>query len=947
MRLMSKGLWVLPTIYIPLITLFAEANKTIPSVTKKVNVAVIAPDFHREVRPILESTCIQCHGIEKQKGGLRLDTLANAKKGGDSGSALIPGNLEDSLLLDRIFLPADDDEIMPPENGPLSPAQQDILKRWIKAGGHWPQGVQLFPHSERELALRNIANNKKLVELAVHPAQISLSTKEDFNSFVIVAKYDDDITRDVTRESTLSLSNNSVVRMENNLIYPLKDGNSTLTVSFQNRKIELPIMVQDAMVERPVSFNLDVMPVFLKAGCNTGSCHGSARGQDRFMLSLFGYDAKGDHFRITREQGTRRINLAIPEESMLVEKAIAAVPHTGGKLFEKNSDHWNTLVGWLKRGAPEDPKDIAKPTNLELLPRSLLLEGRGARQQMTVVAHYSDGSTRDVTSLSVFQSNNDVSVNVDKGGLITADKRGEAFITARFGVFTKGTQVIVIPEDLKYKKPILPSNNYIDQLVYDKLHKLRIYPSETCSDEVFLRRVYLDVVGAVPNVETISTFIADQSPDKRERAVDELLSRKEFTEMWVMKFAELLQIRTDDNNGVSYKSTLLYFNWIKDRIANNVPMDQIVRDLLTAKGGTFVSPATNYYQIERDNLKITENVAQVFMGMRIQCAQCHDHPFDQWTQDDYYSFASFFSQVGRKQAADPRESVIYNRNTGEINHPVHKKPMPPKFLGGETPEIKKGTDRRQVLADWLASPDNPFFARNLANIVWSHFFGQGIIEPVDDVRISNPPSNPELLDQLASRFTEYKYDFRKLVRDVCTSRIYQLSTRTNPSNEDDLRNFARAQLRRMRAEVLLDVVSQVTKTKNKFQGLPLGARALQIADGRFTNYFLTTFGRATRETVCSCEVVMEPNLSQALHLLNGDVTNSRITQGRIVQAMLKEGKDPETVIENLYLRCYSRKPRADEKANLLASLDGEESLESALNDIFWALLNSKEFIFNH
>jgi hypothetical protein len=947
MRLISKGLWVLPTIYIPLLSLFAEANKTIPSVTKKVNVAVIAPDFHREVRPILESTCIQCHGIEKQKGGLRLDTLANAKKGGDSGSALVPGNLEDSLLLDRIFLPADDDEIMPPENGPLSPAQQDILKRWVKTGGHWPQGVQLFPHSERELALRNIANNKKLVELAVHPAQINLSTKEDFNSFVIVAKYDDDITRDVTRESTLSLSNNNVVRMENNLIYPLKDGNSTLTVSFQNRKIELPIMVQDGMVERPVSFNLDVMPVFLKAGCNTGSCHGSARGQDRFMLSLFGYDAKGDHFRITREQGTRRINLAIPEESMLVEKAIAAVPHTGGKLFEKNSDHWNTLVGWLKRGAPEDPKDIAKPTNLELLPRSLLLEGRGARQQMTVVAHYSDGSTRDVTSLSVFQSNNDVSVNVDEAGLITADKRGEAFITARFGVFTKGTQVIVIPEDLKYNKPALPSNNYIDQLVYDKLHKLRIYPSEICSDEVFLRRVYLDVVGAVPDVETISTFIADQSPDKRGRAVDELLSRKEFTEMWVMKFAELLQIRTDDNNGVSYKSTLLYFNWIKDRIANNVPMDQIVRDLLTAKGGTFVSPATNYYQIERDNLKITENVAQVFMGMRIQCAQCHDHPFDQWTQDDYYSFASFFSQVGRKRAADPRESVIYNRNTGEINHPVHKKPMPPKFLGGETPEIKKGTDRRQVLADWLASPDNPFFARNLANIVWSHFFGQGIIEPVDDVRISNPPSNPELLEQLARRFTEYKYDFRKLVRDVCTSRIYQLSTRTNPSNEDDLRNFARAQLRRMRAEVLLDVVSQVTKTKNKFQGLPLGARALQIADGRFTNYFLTTFGRATRETVCSCEVVMEPNLSQALHLLNGDVTNSRITQGRIVQAMLKEGKDPETVIENLYLRCYSRKPRADEKANLLASLDGEESVESALNDIFWALLNSKEFIFNH
>ncbi len=947
MKIIPQAIWALSAFCFSLISLFAEANQTNSVIAEKSKTAEIAPNFHREVRPILESTCVECHGIEKQKGGLRLDTLAYAQKGGDSGPALVAGNLEDSLLLDRIFLPADDDEIMPPENGPLSPAQQDILRRWIKTGGHWPKGVQLFTHSPRELALREIAEDKELVELSIHPTQISLSTKEDFNSFIIVAKYGDDVTRDVTRESTLSLSNENVVRMENNTIHPIKDGNSTLTVTFQNRKVELPITVKDAVEERPISFNLDVMPVFLKAGCNTGSCHGSARGQDRFMLSLFGYDAKGDHFRITREQGTRRINLAIPEESMLVEKAIAAVPHTGGKLFEKNSDHWNTLVGWLRRGAPQDPESIAKPTDLELLPKSLLLEGQGATQQMTAIAHYSDGSTRDVTSLSVFQSNNDVSARVDDQGLITAEKRGEAFITARFDVFTKGTQVIVIPEDLQYEKPVLPQNNYIDQLVYDKLHKLRIYPSDLCSDEVFLRRVYLDVIGAVPEVETISEFIADKTPNKRERAVDDLLSRKEFTEMWVMKFAELLQIRTDDNNGVSYKSTLLYFNWIKDRIANNVPMDQIVRDLLTAKGGTFVSPATNYYQIERDNLKITENVAQVFMGMRIQCAQCHDHPFDQWTQDDYYSFASFFSQVGRKRAADPRESVIYNRNSGEINHPVHKKPMPPKFLGGETPEIKKGTDRREVLADWLASPENPFFARNLANIVWSHFFGQGIIEPVDDVRISNPPSNPELLDQLASRFTEYQYDFRKLVRDVCTSRIYQLSTRTNPSNEDDLRNFARAQLRRMRAEVLLDVISQVTKTKNKFQGLPLGARALQIADGRFSNYFLTTFGRATRETVCSCEVVMEPNLSQALHLLNGDVTNKRITQGRIVQTMLKEGKDPEKVIDDLYLRCYSRKPRADEKANLLASLDGEDSVESALNDVFWALLNSKEFIFNH
>ena len=954
-RLFSPGIIIFS---ISSFNLFSENNSNIKaeltppapaenSISVKVEKPVpVAPDFHKQVRPILEVSCIECHGVEKQKGDLRLDTLANLLKGGDSGPAIVPGNIDESILLERIFLPADDDEIMPPENGPLSSNQQDILKRWIITGANWPKGVQLFPVSKQELALRKKAESKKLVSLQIHPKQISLSTKEDFNSFVVVAKYADDVTRDVTKESTFSLSDENIVQLENHTLSPLKDGKATLKASFYNLNTELSIQVNNAQAERPVSFNLDVMPVFLKAGCNTGSCHGSARGQDRFMLSLFGYDAKGDHHRITREQGTRRINLAIPEESMLVEKAIAAVPHTGGKLFEKNSDHWHTLVNWLKRGAPEDPKDIAKPTDLELLPKSLLLEGKGAKQQMVVIAHYSDGTTRDVTSLSVFQSNNDVSANVDKNGIVTAEKRGEAFITARFDVFTKGTQAIIIPEDLKYKKPSLSTNNYIDELVHDKLHKLRIYPSELCSDEVFLRRVYLDVAGAVPDAETTAKFLKDSNANKRELVIDQLLDRKEFTDMWVMKFAELLQIRTDDNNGVSYKSTLLYFNWIKDRIASNMPMDQIVRELLTAKGGTFVSPATNYYQIERDNLKITENVAQVFMGMRIQCAQCHDHPFDQWTQDDYYSFASFFSQVGRKRGADPRESIIYNRNSGEINHPIHKKPMPPKFLGGETPEIKKGTDRRKVLADWLASPDNPFFARNLANIVWSHFFGQGIIEPVDDVRISNPPSNPELLDKLASQFTEYNYDFKKLVRDVCNSRAYQLSTRTNPSNEDDLRNFARAQLRRMRAEVLLDVISQVTQTKNKFQGLPLGARALQIADGRFSNYFLTTFGRATRETVCSCEVVMEPNMSQALHLLNGDVTNSRINQGKVVQTMLKDGKSPALIIDDLYLRCYSRLPRGDEKANLLASIDTENPTES-LTDIFWALLNSKEFIFNH
>ena len=907
---------------------------------------VKAPDFHTEVRAVLESTCISCHGANDQKGGLRLDTLAFAKEGGDSGPAIVPGNKIESTLIERIHLPADDDEIMPPKNGPLSPQQKDILNRWIETGANWPKGIQLKEITERELVLRTKARNKQFVSLAAYPPAITLTTKEDFNSIVLTATYSDDVTRDVTFESSVWLENSGIADFKDRILHPKQEGETKLIAEFQGKKVEIPVKVTAPTVPRPVSFKLDVMPVFMKAGCNTGSCHGSARGQDRFMLSLFGYDPEGDHFRITREQGTRRINLAVPEESMLVEKAIGTVPHTGGKLFSKNSKHWHTLVDWLKDGANKDPEDIAKPTNIELFPPSALLEGEGATQQLTVLAHYSDGTTRDVTPLTVFQSSNDVSAAVDEKGLVTAGSRGEAFMMARFNIFTVGVPMVVIPEDLKYQRPQLPANNYVDNHVHNKLHKLRMTPSELCSDEVFVRRLYLDITGLLPTVEESAAFLADTSADKRSKLIDQLLERKEFTELWVMKFAELLQIQTDDNQGMSYKATLLYFNWLKDRIANNVPMDQIVKDLLTSKGGTFKNPATNYYQVERDNLKITENVAQVFMGMRLQCAQCHNHPFDRWTQDEYYSFASFFSQVGRKRAADPRENIIYNRRSGEINHPVHKKPMPPKFLGDDTPEIPRNADRREVLAEWLASPKNPFFARNLANLVWAHFFGQGIIEPVDDVRVSNPPSNPELLDELSSKFTEYNYDFKKLVRDVCNSRIYQLSTKTNASNESDTRNFARSHLRRLRAEVMLDVISQATETKNKFQGLPLGAKAIQIADGRVSNYFLTTFGRAKRETVCSCEVVMEPSLSQALHLLNGDTTNNRIKQGKVVDTSLKEGKKPDQIIDELYLRCYSRKPREAEKANLLASLDMSNPREG-LEDVFWALLNSKEFIFNH
>lgn len=788
--------------------------------------------------------------------------------------------------------------------------------------------------------------DRQLSKIEVFPSAVTLLHARDRQSIVVQASYSDGVTRDVTGEVKYTFANPALAKLNDNRITPAADGTTELKIEFSGKNLSLPITIKDAAKERPVSFKNDVMPIFMRAGCNAGSCHGAARGKDGFRLSLFGYDPDGDHHRITREMATRRVNLALPREALVMLKATGKVPHTGGERFKETDEEYNTLIRWLEAGVPSDPADVIKPVSMEILPRQAVLEGQGATQRMTVSATYSDGSKRDVTKLCLFLSNNEPSAKIDPNGLVTAGQRGEAFVMARFATFTVGSQVIVIPKDLNYKWPETPENNYIDTLVFNKHKKLRITPSGLCSDEVFVRRVFLDTVGVLPTRAESERFLADTDAKKRDKLVDELLKRKEFVELWVMKFSELLRIRSDGNQRMSYKATLLYFNWLNQKLADNVPMNDIVRDLLSSSGGTFNNPASNFYQVEQETLKISENVAQVFMGMRLQCAQCHNHPFDRWTMDDYYSFAAFFSQVGRKNAEDPRERIIFNSGSGEVKHPVGGRDMPPKFLGAEAADVK-GKDRRKILADWLASPKNEYFARNLVNVVWAHFLGQGIIDPVDDVRISNPAVNPELLDELARRFTDYKYDFKKLVADICKSRVYQLSSQPNESNELDTRNYSHAEVRRIRAEVLLDTISQVTETKNKFPGLPLGARAVQIADGNVNTYFLTTFGRAKRETVCSCEVVMEPNLSQALHLLLGETVNKRIPEGGIVAKSLKDGKTPAQVIEDLYLRCFSRKPTSKELEELTQQVASEKNTQEALEDLFWSLINAKEFVFNH
>jgi hypothetical protein len=829
-----------------------------------------------------------------------------------------------------------------------------------------------------------LASAPALVDLQCYPTNVNLTSAQSTQRLVIQATYADGITRDVTYQASLKLANPKLTRLDHANLCPLADGQTELHVSYKGHNVSIPVSVSNATNQPPISFRLDVMPVFMKAGCNAGSCHGSSRGKDGFRLSLFGFDPEGDYYRLTREQIGRRINLAIPEESLIIQKGLGVVQHTGGVRFGTNSDLCKTLLAWLNAGAPKDPADIAKVTGIEIFPKSAVLEGAdlaatavsspsprgegrgegdrssrlakplpskgaqnqtGSSQRFIVRARYSTGTERDVTPLTVFISNNDATAKVDDAGLVTAGQRGEAFIQARFAEFNVGAQIIVTPKNLPFKWPDVASRNYIDDAVYAKLKKLRFIPSDICDDATFIRRASIDLNGTLPKPDEVEKFLQDTDSSKRDRLVDQLLARKEFAELWVMKWAELLEIRTRDNR-VYPKATVLYFEWLRDQMLANVPFDRIVQSILTASESNFRNPAANYYQIEPDTLKLAENTAQVFMGMRIQCAQCHNHPFDRWTMNDYYSFAAFFAQVGRKPGDDPRETVIYDRNDGEVNHLVTGKPMHPKFLGGEEPEIK-GESRREILARWLTSPQNPYFARNLANIFWAHFMGRGIIEPVDDVRISNPPSNPELIDALAARFVDYKYDFKRVVRDICTSRSYQLSTHPNSSNASDERNFSKAAIRRIRAEVLLDCISQVTETQDKFPGLPRGARAVEIADGNTANYFLTTFGRASRTTVCSCEVKVDPNLSQALHLLNGRTLQSKIDDGAVVKKLLKQGQMPDQIIENLYLRCFSRKPTADEMASLKKFITPDSNQEQVLNDIFWSLLNAKEFVFNH
>jgi len=869
-----------------------------------------------KVRPILEHSCLECHNEDKTKGALNLTTRAHMMEGGETEDAVNFDKPSESEIIRRVLLPHDDDEFMPPSSKkkqrvPLTKEEITTLTQWITAKAPWPESEAL-QHRERVIQKKV----RELTSLTVYPAEVTLETKRDYHRLVVLARQSDATTIDISKEATIKVINPTIARAEGTTLYPLKDGITSVRVSYRDHSHDIVLTVKEVAKDRPITFQQDVVPVLTAAGCNTGSCHGSARGQDGFMLSLFGYDPTGDHYRITREFSGRRINLALPEESLLLTKAVKSVPHTGGKLFEKDSNFYRTLKEWIETGAQADPEKISLPISIKVEPEEFLLEGKDQDLQLTVTATYSDGTDRDVTALSSFTTSNEAAISINPtSGAAKSKKQGEAFLMARFHTFTEGSQGIVIPSDLKYARPELTAANYIDDHVYDKLHRLRITPSGIAEDEAFLRRLYLDLIGKLPTVAERTAFLKNSHPDKRAQLIDRLIQRDEFTNIWVMKWAELMQIRSTGraSNTITPKAARLWHNWLHDQFEKGRPFNKIIYDLIASSGGTFDTPSTNFYKLEKDPKKITENVAQIFI------------------------------------AYDAAEQIIFD-GKGQIKHPVTKKNSDPRFLGGDLIKVKTG-DRRKTVAKWLTEPGNPWFARNTANIIWSHFFGIGIVDPVDDVRISNPATNPQLLEALAQSFTDSNFNIHHLVREICNSKTYQRSSRVNDSNQNDETNFSHSRIRRVRAEILIDILAQTTGTRNKFTGLERGASATQIPDGNTSTYFLKTFGRATRKTVCSCEVKMEPNLSQALHLLNGDSTHNRIKQGKIVSnAFYKAKKKPAEIIADLYQRTLTRQPTEAEKTKLLALFqkeqEGKEQV-ALLEDIFWALLNSKEFLFNH
>lgn len=753
---------------------------------------------------------------------------------------------------------------------------------------------------------------------------------------------------DATNQAHYQSENTAVARVDaKGYVTPAGDGSTLIRIQRGGDKIEIPVRVQGAGSDRPVDFKREIVPQLSRMGCNAGGCHGKASGQNGFKLSLFGFDAVFDRDAIVKEARGRRVFPAAPDFSLLLLKATGQVPHGGGKRMRRDSEEYRLFRSWIAAGTPDSAVDAPHVVKLRIAPADRVLQRDGS-QQLAVRAEYSDGSIRDVTRQAEYSSNLDVVARVESDGLVrTFQMSGEAAIMARYLGY-----VAVFRAMVPHGEPLkdiagFKSANYIDDLVVAKWKKLGLRPSPLADDATFLRRVSLDLCGRLPTVAETRSFLADASADKRAKLIDRLLESPDYPAYFAMRWGTILR---NSNLAGSTNAAYAFHNWIKDSIARNRPYDEFVRGIVAAAGEWQEAPAINWYWQSRDDQlhQVTADTAQVFLGVRLQCARCHHHPYERWGQGDYYGLSGFFTRLGRKSFGEPPPYfAAANVTTGEKD-PLTGKTPEPKYLDGVVAKFAPEEDPRHALVDWMAKPDNPFFSRVLVNRLWGHFLGRGIYHEVDDQRETNPPSNPELLDALARDFVQHKFDVKYAIRTIVNSRVYQLSSEPTPYNKNDRQNYARYYARRMPAEVLLDAVNQTTGTRGNFNGVSSNARAVDLPHEGFGSYFLDTFDRPRRVTGCECERSSGATLAQVLLLGNSDEIESKIAAGDgKLATMMKEKKPIREILDELYLSAYSRLPRSEEMKRTLAHVEGAANKQQALEDVLWALLNTKEFMFNH
>jgi hypothetical protein len=793
--------------------------------------------------------------------------------------------------------------------------------------------------------------------LEVAPAAVTLTGLRDARQLVVSGKYSDGTVRDLTTVADVAVEPAAAVEVQEGLfLRPKQNGTATVVVRAGGKEVRVPVTVAGLDAPAPVSFRRDVVAAMNVGGCNMGACHGTPSGKNGFKLSLRGFDPAADFLQLTRDQFGRRTGKHTADQSLLLLKGVGRVPHEGGQRFGGTSLPAELMTAWLAEGLRDDAAGLPGVKKLEVAPGPRVLKAPAKWQQLGVTVTFADDSARDVTRLSNFSSSDPSVADVTATGLVEFKRSGEVAILVRYLEELVSVRLMYLEPRDGFTWPNPPEANYVDTHTFAKLKQLTIAPSDLCTDYEFVRRAYLDCTGRMPTTAEAKAFLADNDPKKRGKLVDALVETPEFADFWALKWADVLR---NSRKTLQVKGSYGFQAWLRGHLMKNTPWDKVVRELVTANGNTHANPPANYYRIAKDPQSLAETTAQLFLGVRMQCAKCHNHPFERWSQDDYYGMAAWFARVktrpetvlGTKPAgaaAQQLAEVVYAARDGEVTQPRTGKTMKPRYIGTGDADVPAGEDRRAKLADWLTSEKNAFFAKSVANRVWFHLMGKGIVDPVDDFRDSNPACNDELLDALAADFAKSGFDMKALVKTVMKSRTYGLSAQPTESNKDDTKYFSHAVTKLLTAEQLLDAICDFTAVPEKFAGLPLGTRATALPDGEVNHPFLKAFGQPARELACECERESDGNLAQALQLINGPTVNEKVrSANNRLGKLLAANAGDDAILDELFHAALARAPFDDEKKISLGHVAKGADKRKAWEDVVWALINTREFLFRH